>query len=176
MTEFANKAFELAEEALKNGEVPVGCVFVYENQIIGTGRNRTNEFKNATKHAELEAIDEVLKWFKDFKDESKKEIKQLWPEIDLFVTVEPCIMCARILRNLNLRTVFYGCANERFGGCGSVLSIHSTDIISEPELNVRTEHLNANRAIFMLQTFYCGQNPNAPSPKTKDSKRIKITY
>lgn len=177
MAEFADKAFELAEEALEHSEVPVGCLFVYENKIIGKGRNRTNEFKDATKHAELEAIDEVLRWFEEnFSGQDDKNLKLIWPQVDLYVTVEPCVMCARILRNLKLRTVYYGCPNERFGGCGSVLSIHETDIINEPKLTVKNEYLNANRAIFMLQTFYSGVNPNAPVPKVKDKSKIKITY
>lgn len=177
MAEFADKAFELAEEALEHSEVPVGCLFVYENKIIGKGRNRTNEFKDATKHAELEAIDEVLRWFEEnFSGQDDKNLKLIWPQVDLYVTVEPCVMCARILRNLKIRTVYYGCPNERFGGCGSVLSIHETDIINEPKLTVKNEYLNANRAIFMLQTFYSGVNPNAPVPKVKDKSKIKITY
>lgn len=106
------------------------------------------------------------------------DLRTIWSSVDLYVTVEPCVMCARILRNLNLRTVYYGCANERFGGCGSVLNIHTTDAIDDRILVVKNEHLNANRAIFMLQTFYTGENSNAPVEcrKTKDKKRIKITW
>lgn len=218
---FVEQAFKLAEEALEAGEVPVGCVFVYEGQVIGAGRNRTNELKNATRHAEIEAIDQVLAWWKGNKsdqpvsqqsddkqadyqqpdqkqpdnqlpDDKQSDQKQLneklpddnqpaslesiWPSIDLYVTVEPCVMCARILRNLRLRAVYYGCGNDRFGGCGSVLSIHDTDAITDPPLNVRTERLNGNRAIFMLQSFYCCRNPNAPVPRVKDKRKVKIVY
>ena len=176
---FAEQAFKLAEEALEVGEVPVGCVFVYEGEVIGTGRNRTNELKNATRHAEVEAIDQVLAWWQDRPAADRGEadsLASLWPSIDLYVTVEPCVMCARILRNLQLRAVYYGCANERFGGCGSVLSIHETDAIADPPLNVRNERLNGNRAIFMLQSFYCCRNPNAPVPRVKDKRRVKIDY
>lgn len=176
MDQFTERAFKLAEQALESGEVPIGCVFVYENQIIGEGRNRTNEFKNGTKHAEIEAIDEVLEWFKINKLDQEKQLKSIWSSIDLYVTVEPCVMCARILRNLNLRAVYYGCKNERFGGCGSVMNIHEIESIKEPILKVYNERLNGNRAIFMLQTFYSGENPNAPVPKIKDKRRIKITY
>ena len=228
-SEFEEKAFKLAQDALDNGEVPVGCVLVYDNKIIGQGRNRTNELKNATRHAELEAIDQVIEWLKcnvdQIKIQSNKvnnttdnnttdnnptdnnttndnttdnnttnddncklikqmnkqlnlkiDLKLIWSSIDLYVTVEPCIMCARILRSLNIRTVYYGCSNERFGGCGSVLNIHETEFINDKKLIVKSEFLNANRAIFMLQSFYTGENPNAPNPKTKDKKRIKISY
>lgn len=209
-TEYEGKAFQLAQEALDDGEVPVGCVLVYNNKIIGQGRNRTNELKNATRHAELEAIDQAIEWLKSNVSQIKLELndksdnklnkdnnindncklvndmnkqlnleidlKLIWSLIDLYVTVEPCIMCARILRSLNIRTVYYGCSNERFGGCGSVLNIHETEFINDKNLIVKSEFLNSNRAIFMLQTFYTGENPNAPIPKVKDKKRIKITY
>ena len=74
----------------------------------------------ATRHAELEAIDEIL------------ADKSLYPEVTeypmshttLDVTVEPCIMCASALRQLGIREVFYGCDNDRFGGCGSVLGVN----------------------------------------------------
>ena len=185
---FAEQAFRLAEEALEAGEVPVGCVFVYDGQVIGAGRNRTNELKNATRHAEIEAIDQVLAWWKSNKpiDKTDKpdkldnkqptDLESIWPSIDLYVTVEPCVMCARILRNLRLAAVYYGCGNDRFGGCGSVLSIHDTDAIADPPLNVRNERLNGNRAIFMLQSFYCCRNPNAPVPRVKDKRKVKIDY
>ena len=67
------------------------------------------------RHAEFLAIDETL----------KKHPPSIFPEVDVYVTVEPCIMCASALRQLRIRSVYYGCANERFGGTGGVLSIHS---------------------------------------------------
>lgn len=173
---FAEQAFKLAEEALEAGEVPVGCVFVYEDQMIGQGRNRTNELKNATRHAEIEAIDQVLEWYRSNADRLPGDLSSLWPSIDLYVTVEPCVMCARMLRNLALRAVYYGARNDRFGGCGSVLSIHDSPAIADSALNVRNERLNGNRAIFLLQSFYCGRNPNAPVPRVKDKRRVKMDY
>lgn len=219
---FAEQAFKLAEEALEAGEVPVGCVFVYEGQVIGAGRNRTNELKNATRHAEIEAIDEVLEWYRSKKLASDQagdqagvqasdstgdqtgdhtgdltgnltgdltanltgnmtgnltsDLNSLWPQIDLYVTVEPCVMCARMLRKLAPRAVYYGARNDRFGGCGSVLSIHDSPAIADAPLNVLNERLNGNRAIFLLQSFYCGRNPNAPVPRVKDKRRVKMDY
>lgn len=132
-----------AEEALAAGEVPVGCVFVRDEQIIAKARNRTNELRNAsipfrilrfllvlrrdgvfnkqaTRHAELEAIDEI------FADKRLTPEMRAYPlsETTLYVTVEPCIMCASALRQLGIKQVFYGCGNERFGGCGSVLGVN----------------------------------------------------
>ncbi|KAG9126188.1 tRNA(adenine34) deaminase [Ceratobasidium sp. 392] len=116
-----NEALAMAEEAMEAREVPVGCVFVRDGQIIARARNRTNELRNATRHAELEAIDEIFA-------NSTLTPTPIPPhplsETDLYVTVEPCIMCASALRQLGLRATYFGAANERFGGCGSVLDVN----------------------------------------------------
>ncbi|CAG8610015.1 10071_t:CDS:2, partial [Paraglomus occultum] len=92
---YMQHALALAEEAYENQEVPVGCVFVYKEEIIGSGRNRTNETFNGTRHAELEAIDAILS--------NDKYTKDVFRECVLYVTVEPCIMCAYALRQLGER-------------------------------------------------------------------------
>ncbi|KAL9712444.1 tRNA(adenine34) deaminase [Leucoagaricus gongylophorus] len=114
------EAMTMAEEALAAGEVPVGCVFVREGVVISKARNRTNELRNATRHAELEAIDAILA------DNALIPTTTAYPlsMTTLYVTVEPCIMCAAALRQLGIEEVFYGCANDRFGGCGSVLDVN----------------------------------------------------
>ena len=68
-----------------------------------------------TRHAELQAISGILQSYSP----------QVLKEVDLYVTVEPCIMCASALRQYQIRAVYFGCANDRFGGTGGVLSIHS---------------------------------------------------
>lgn len=75
----------------------------------------------ATRHAELEAIDEILA------DAALTPARAAYPlsETTLYVTVEPCIMCASALRQMGIKEVFYGCENDRFGGCGSVLGVNS---------------------------------------------------
>jgi tRNA-specific adenosine deaminase 2 len=97
-----------AELALKSDETPVGCVF-------GRGMNETNRTLNGTRHAEFVALAGIL---------SKHPISDL-QETDLYVTVEPCVMCASMLRQYGIRAVYFGCWNERFGGTGGVLNIHS---------------------------------------------------
>ncbi|XP_075059332.1 tRNA-specific adenosine deaminase 2 isoform X2 [Mixophyes fleayi] len=114
-----DKAFQMAQDALDNGEVPVGCLMVHDKQIVGQGRNEVNETKNATRHAEMVAIDQVLDWCR----ENGKNSLQVFGNTILYVTVEPCIMCAGALRLLQIPLVVYGCCNERFGGCGSVLNV-----------------------------------------------------
>lgn len=75
----------------------------------------------ATRHAELEAIDEILA------DAALTPARTAYPlaGTTLYVTVEPCIMCASALRQMGIKEVFYGCENDRFGGCGSVLGVNS---------------------------------------------------
>jgi len=159
----------MAEEALAAGEVPVGCVFVRGEKVVARARNRTNELRNATRHAELEAIDAI------FAD------KSLTPEMTdrplsqtkLYVTVEPCIMCASALRQLGIKEVFYGCANDRFGGCGSVLGVNEElDHPTHPIYNA-TGGYYRDEAILILRRFYITENTNAPNPKSKINRVLK---
>ena len=166
---FARKA----EEAFAAKEVPVGCIIVHNGKIIGQGRNEVNETKNATRHAEMVAIDQVKDW-------CHKEIlvfDEVISASSLYVTVEPCIMCAAALQIINICRVVYGCANDRFGGCGSILSIHSdlydkdtqqASVPAEPFCCV--SGLYADTAVELLKEFYKGENPNAPTPKVKTKK------
>ncbi|KAG0169303.1 tRNA(adenine34) deaminase [Apophysomyces sp. BC1021] len=112
--QFMLEALEVAQEAYDNLEVPVGCVFVHDHKVIARGRNRPNETCNATRHAEIEAIDEIL----------KHHDRSIFHDTDLYVTVEPCVMCASALRQIGIRQVYFGCGNDKFGGNGSVFDIH----------------------------------------------------
>lgn len=150
------QALNQAKKALECSEVPVGCLFVYNGHSIGTGCNRVNETKNATRHAELVAIDDILQWCM----EEQLDYKDVFAKTTLYVTVEPCIMCASALCQLNLAGIIYGCANERFGGCGSVLSVQGE--------NICIGGIFAEQAVDLLKQFYKGENPNAPFPKQKD--------
>uniref|UniRef100_A0A4W6F9U3 CMP/dCMP-type deaminase domain-containing protein n=1 Tax=Lates calcarifer TaxID=8187 RepID=A0A4W6F9U3_LATCA len=117
-------AFDMARDALENGEVPVGCLMVYNDEVVGKGRNEVNETKNATRHAEMVALDQLLDWCRH----SNLDVRSVCEQTALYVTVEPCIMCAAALRLLNIPVVVYGCRNERFGGCGSVLEVSSANL------------------------------------------------
>lgn len=136
-----NFIFLKATEALEKGEVPVGCIMVYKNQVIGTGRNEVNETKNATRHAELVAVDQVKLWC----EEQCLSFEEVLRECCLYVTVEPCIMCAAALRYLSVPKVVFGCANERFGGCGSILNIHADDYSIENSRHAPQKN-SSNRA------------------------------
>lgn len=119
---YMEMTFSAALEALADDEVPVGCVFVdsRDDRVIARGRNTVNATHNATRHAELNCIDDIHDSRPDW---SRKDLDALWPHLDVYVTVEPCIMCAAALSLVGVRVVYYGCANQRFGGCGSVLDV-----------------------------------------------------
>lgn len=117
-------AMQMARDALESSEVPVGCLMVYNDEVVGKGRNEVNQTKNATRHAELVAIDQALAWCR----RNGRDSSEVFERAVLYVTVEPCIMCAAALRLVKVPLVVYGCQNERFGGCGSVLDIASADL------------------------------------------------
>ncbi|EOY32037.1 Cytidine/deoxycytidylate deaminase family protein isoform 1 [Theobroma cacao] len=161
-------AIQQAKLALESLEVPVGCVFIKDGKVIASGRNRTNETRNATRHAEMEAIDILLeKWQRD--GLSKSDVAETFSKCILYVTCEPCIMCAAALSILGIKEVYYGCANEKFGGCGSILSLHSSALSHLSEVPQRkgfkcTGGLLASEAVSLFRSFYEQGNPNAPKP------------
>ncbi|KAF8351068.1 cytidine deaminase-like protein [Amanita rubescens] len=150
------KAMKMAEEALAANEVPVGCVFVRNGTIIAEARNRTNELRNGTRHAELEAIDEMMA------NKSLAIELTRYPLADttLYVTVEPCIMCASALRQLGIKEVFYGCENERFGGCRGVISVNNGLPHPVHPPYKATGGYCREEAIMILRRFYISENMN----------------
>mmetsp|Transcript_42919 Transcript_42919/g.134686 ORF Transcript_42919/g.134686 Transcript_42919/m.134686 type:complete len:156 (-) Transcript_42919:130-597(-) len=116
------------ERALALGEVPVGCVYVGDGGVLARGHNLTNVGKDASRHAELVAADTVL-----LKAGGGEAVDyQALRGCELYVTCEPCIMCAAALGRLGVARVVFGCHNPRFGGCGSVLSVHGGDAVDRP--------------------------------------------
>ena len=107
------QALALAREAAAAGEVPVGCVIVRGGEIVGRGRNRREEKQSTASHAEMEAIamanETVGSWRLD--------------DCTLYVTLEPCPMCAGAIINARVPAVVYGAKEPNFGSCGSVLNL-----------------------------------------------------
>ncbi|XP_029452374.1 tRNA-specific adenosine deaminase 2 isoform X2 [Rhinatrema bivittatum] len=136
---------------------------VYNNTVLGQGRNEVNETKNATRHAEMVAVDQVLAWCR----QNCKNPVEVFEQTVLYVTVEPCIMCAGALRLLKIPLVVYGCQNERFGGCGSVLNIAADDLLGTGTSFECIAGYRAEEAVEMLKTFYKQENPNAPKSKAR---------
>jgi tRNA-specific adenosine deaminase 2 len=158
---FMRQAIEVAEEALAGGETPVACVLVLDGEVVARGMNDTNRSLNGTRHAEFLAISQFL---------SKFAISRL-KETDLYVTVEPCIMCASALRQYGIRCVYYGCGNDRFGGNGSVLAVHSDKGLEEGYPSYGG--IFRKEAIMLLRRFYIQENENAPNPRAKGNRELK---
>lgn len=162
-------ALDMANEAMEAGEVPVGCVFVRDGRIIAKARNRTNELRNSTRHAELEAIDYILSSPELTPDPTAERLLQT---TTLYVTVEPCIMCGSALRQMGIKEVYYGCGNDRFGGCGSVLAVNESDHPRNPPYPASMGYLR-DEAIMILRRFYLTENKNAPVPRAKANRMLK---
>ncbi|KAG9444605.1 hypothetical protein H6P81_015945 [Aristolochia fimbriata] len=148
------------------------CVIVEDGKVISSGNNRTTETQNASRHAELEVIDVLLQQWQSM-GFSPLEVAEKFSKCDLYVTCEPCIRCASALSILGIRDVYYGCANDKFGGCGSILSLHVG--ISDRLPNSKgcgqkgfmcTGGIMVSKAVSLLRTFYDQGNPNAPKPHT----------
>ncbi|KAI4467116.1 single-strand selective monofunctional uracil dna glycosylase [Holotrichia oblita] len=151
-------AFTYARDALRNQEVPVGCIFVYNNEIIAKGRNTVNETRNATRHAEMNCIDDVIAYC----DEKSIESKDVFENVSIYVTVEPCIMCAAALYNLKIKQILFGCRNDRFGG----QTVFDVSTVLNPVTDVKGGY-RADEAMALLKEFYKGTNPSAPPSKVK---------
>ncbi|MBO4339765.1 MAG: tRNA adenosine(34) deaminase TadA [Clostridia bacterium] len=123
--ELMEKAVSLAKECLEEDEVPVGAVVVRNGEIVGEGRNRREKGKNALYHAEIEAIDNACKKLGGWR---------LW-ECEMYVTLEPCPMCAGAIINSRIKKVTFGAYDRKNGACGSVIDLFSLPFNHKPEMN-----------------------------------------
>ena len=118
------QALALAREAAEAGEVPVGCVIVRGGAVIGRGRNRREEKQSTASHAEMEAIamanDAVGSWRLD--------------DCTLYVTLEPCPMCAGAILNARIPRVYFGARDRVMGACGGVLNLYMEPVALTPAL------------------------------------------
>ena len=139
--EFMDQALELARQAAAEGEVPVGCVIVCRGEVVGRGRNRREGEKTALGHAELEAIADACRKLGGWR---------LW-EWTLYVTLEPCPMCAGAILNARIPRVVYGAADSKCGAVDSVCSLFSMNFNHHPEVvrGVREEEAAA-----LLKAFF----------------------
>lgn len=121
---YMNMALELAAQAADEGEVPVGAVVVKDDVVIGTGRNRREIGKNALAHAELEAIDMACRTLGGWRLSG----------CTLYVTLEPCPMCAGAIINSRVDRVVQGTADPKAGSCGSLVNLFDLPYNHRPEL------------------------------------------
>ena len=121
---YMKEAIKQARKAYALGEVPIGCVIVHEGKIIGRGYNRRNTDKNTLAHAEITAINRASKVIGDWRLE----------ECTLYVTLEPCQMCAGAIVQARIPKVVMACMNPKVGCAGSILNI-----LDMPEFNHQVE-------------------------------------
>ena len=150
--QFMQKALHLAKISAAEGEVPVGAIIVKGDEIVGTGRNRREYGKNALYHAEIEAIDNACKTLGGWR---------LW-ECDMYVTLEPCPMCAGAIINSRIKTVYYGASDLKAGSFGSVVDFNSLPYNHKPEI---VSGVMQDEARKMLSDFFKGLREKKKSDK-----------
>jgi tRNA(Arg) A34 adenosine deaminase TadA len=123
--QFLEAAIAEAQDAEASGEVPVGAVLVYQGEIIGRGQNRVLRDHDPTAHAEIVALRHAAQYVENYR---------LVPGCTLYVTLEPCAMCAGAILHARVARLVYGAPDPKAGACGSVLSV-----MNHPQLNHKVE-------------------------------------
>ncbi|MBW8073015.1 MAG: tRNA adenosine(34) deaminase TadA [Ferrovum sp.] len=139
---FMREALNLARQGALAGEVPVGALLVHEGKILGYGHNSPLSACDPSAHAEMQAIRMAARTLNNYR----------LPGCTLYVTLEPCCMCAGVIQHARLERVVYGAADPKTGACGSVV-----DLFSEPRLNHHTQVLGgvcAEASTELLRTFF----------------------
>jgi len=144
-TFFMRQALQEAETAFEHGEVPVGAVVVKDNMVVGRGHNQMERLGDPTAHAEILAIGAAAEHFES------------WRLLGgtLYVTIEPCVMCAGAAVLARIERIVYGAVDPKFGGCVSVFRIPT-----EPRLNHRVELVSgilADEAAALMREFFVRQ-------------------
>ena len=155
--QFMEEALKLAKQAAEDGEVPVGCVIVRRGEIVGRGRNRRETDKTALGHAEIEAIADACRNLGGWR---------LW-DCTLYVTLEPCPMCAGAIVNARIPRVVYGASDAKNGACGSVCDLFSMDFNHHPtvEKGVREDECAALLSEFFAKLRVTLRNRPKWKPK-----------
>ena len=122
--DYMNMALELAREAAAEGEVPVGCVIIRGDTVVGRGRNRREAERSALAHAEIEAINDACRNLGGWR---------LW-DCTLYVTLEPCAMCAGAILNARIPLVVYGASDKKFGAVRSVCPLFDQNFNHHPQV------------------------------------------
>ena len=124
MNNFMEEALRLAQQSFNEGEVPVGAVIVKDGEIVGRGRNRRENGKNALFHAEISAIDEACRNLGGWR---------LW-QCEMYVTLEPCPMCAGAIINSRIKKVTFGAYDKKAGSFGSVVDFNTLPYNHKPQI------------------------------------------
>ena len=157
------EALLLAQEAAADGEVPVGCVITLEDRIVGRGRNRREKGKTALAHAELEAIGEACRTLGGWR---------LW-QCTLYVTLEPCPMCAGAILNAHLPRVVFGACDPKSGAAGSLVDLLHLPGCFQPEVLGGVLEEACSQA---LRDFFRALRQKRASCKDADEKKEGTLY
>lgn len=139
---FMKEAVKQAKKAWKIGEVPIGCVIVYEGKIIGRGYNRRTTDKNPLAHAEILAIKRASKKMEDWRLE----------DCTLYVTLEPCQMCSGAIVQARVKRVVVGCMNPKAGCAGSILNLLQVERFNH-QVELETGVLEEECSVMMKEFF-----------------------
>ena len=139
--EYMRQALELARLAMAEGEVPVGCVIVRDGAVVGRGRNRRETAQTALGHAELEAIAQACRTLGGWR----------LAGCALYVTLEPCPMCAGGIISARIPEIYYGAKDAGFGACGSILNLFEEDFRHHPKI---VGHILEAECAALLRDFF----------------------
>jgi tRNA(adenine34) deaminase len=140
--EFMQQALALASSAANNGEVPVGAIVVKDGQVIGRGGNAPIGLHDPTAHAEIQALRQAATHLGNYR----------LVDCKLYVTLEPCAMCAGAIQHARIAKLVYGASDHKTGACGSVINL-----MAEPKLNHHCEVVSGVMAVecgTILSTFF----------------------
>ncbi len=154
---YMSQALALAREAYEAGEVPVGCVIVQGDTIVGRGRNRREEDRDPLAHAELLAIADACRTLGGWRLQGTR----------LYVTLEPCPMCAGGIISARVPELYYGAKDAEFGACGSILNLFEENFRHHPKI---VGHILEEPCAQLLRAFFAQvrsggrqlDNPNNP--------------
>ena len=152
-------ALDLAAEAAAEGEVPVGAVVVKGDRVVGTGRNRRETGKNALAHAEIEAIAMACRTLGGWRLSG----------CTLYVTLEPCPMCAGAIINARIDRVVQGTTDPKAGSCGSLVNLFALPYNHRPELVAGVLEEDCREA---LRAFFQGLRERRKQKEEKDDANI----
>lgn len=138
-----NQAFVCAQRAFSHDDVPIGAVIVHNNKIIARGENQVQQKKNPTLHAEIVAINRAC----------KKLGTKFLDECDIYVTLEPCAMCATAISFARIRNIYFAASDPKGGGITSNTRIFETDRhLWHPKVHQMTEY--ASESADLLKAFF----------------------
>ena len=160
---YMKEALRQAKKAYALGEVPIGCVIVHEGKIIGRGYNRRNTDKNTLAHAEITAINKASRKLGDWRLEG----------CTLYVTLEPCPMCAGAILNAHLPRVVFGACDPKSGAAGSLVDLLHLPGCFQPEVSGGILEAECSQA---LRDFFRTLRQARASCKDADEKKEGTLY